>query len=57
MTVRRLLATVDAHELAEWQAYYKICYEDEKEAHLRAELEAKARAGIKKHGNNRKSVS
>ena len=53
MTVRQFLASVDAHDLAEYQAYYKICYEDEKEAQLRAELEAKAREGIKNHGNNR----
>lgn len=42
MTVRQLLTSLDAAELTEWQAFFKL----EAEERRRADLDDKARAGL-----------
>lgn len=42
MTVHQLLRSLPSREIAEWHAFYRLQEEDRK----RAELDAKARAGI-----------
>lgn len=43
MTVRQLLRSMDSREVAEWHAYYRLEAEDRR----RAELDARARAGVR----------
>jgi len=44
MTVRQLLANLDARELAEWEAYFRLEQENAK----RRDLAARAQAGVQR---------
>lgn len=44
MTVRQLLAALDARELVEWEIYFRL----EQENARRRELDARAQAGVQR---------